>query len=103
MKTALFVIGHLALFVVFIVVFFGGSLLDPFHMKWFISHPTLTSSRYFVPDGLILMVLLYIVIVGVEAAAKKLRTAGLWTTVTFAIALVVGLLAKFGMLTHDLL
>jgi len=101
MKTALFVLGQLILLVLFIVVFFGGGLLglfhlDPFPMRWFFSHPTPDTTRYFVPTGLLLMTILYVVIFGIEAAAKKIRTAGLWTSVVFVVALVVGLAFKFG-------
>jgi hypothetical protein len=103
MKTVLHILGQLILFVVFMVLFFGGPLLmllvlhhDPINAKWFLSHPTPDTTRYFVPTGLILMTSLYFVILLIEAAAKKIRTAGLWTSVVFVVALVIGLVAKFG-------
>jgi hypothetical protein len=99
MKKALAVIAQ---FLLFFMVFLAGSLLDPFKMKWFISHPTPTSTRFFVPDGLILMALLYLLILIVEAITKRLRTAGPLTSIAFALALLLGFLAKFGWLTHDL-
>jgi len=99
MKKALSVVAQ---FLLFFLVFLAGSLLDPFKMKWFISHPTLTSTRFFVPDGLILMVILYVILLGVEAATKRLRTAGMLTSVAFAIALLLGIASKFGRVTHDL-
>ena len=49
MKTAL---SFIAQTVLFFLVFLAGTLWDPFHLKWFVTHPTLTSTRYFVPDGL---------------------------------------------------
>ena len=108
MKTALAAIGQLLLFLLFLGIFLAGSLLvifhlDPFHAPhWFVSHPTATTVRYFVPSGLLLMTILWLIVVGIEAAMKRLRTAGLWTTVAYAAALVIGLLSKFGWKTLDL-
>ena len=89
-------------FVVFLLVFFAGSLAAPFHQRWFVSHPTATSTRYFVPDGLLCMVGLYLLILIFEAVRKRLSTSGLWTTGAFLFALALGFLAKFGSVTHDL-
>ena len=107
MKTFFFVLGQLVLFGLFTAIFFVGSFLgllhrDPFPMHWFLTHPTPTTVRYFVPTGLILMSGLYCLIFLMEAAARKVRTAGLWTTVVYLLALVVGLVEKFGFATHDL-
>jgi len=105
MKTALSAIGQIILFALFVAIFFGGGILglfhaDPFHAPhWFVSHPTLTSTRYFVPSGLFLMTILWFVVLAIEITAKKLRTAGLWTTVAYAVALIIGLLLKFGWAT----
>lgn len=101
MKTALAIIGQLALFIVFVLVFLGGGVLgtfhlDPFGLQWFLSHPTPVTIRYFVPTGLILMILLFAIVLGIEAAAKRIRTAGLWTSAAFVLALVIGLVARFG-------
>jgi uncharacterized membrane protein YedE/YeeE len=102
MKTVLAILGQLLLFAVFLAIFFAGGILglfhlDPFHAPhWFISHPTLDSTRYFVPSGLLLMSILWLVVLGIEAAVKKIRTAGLWTTVAYVGALIIGLVAKFG-------
>jgi len=38
-------------------------------------------------------------VVGIEAAMKRLRTAGLWTTIVYILALVIGLVEKFGWVT----
>ena len=86
---------------------FSGSILqvfhlDPFHAQWFISHPTPTSIRYFVPTGLIYMTILYLVVFAIEAAMKRLRTAGLWTTIVYVLALAIGFAAKFGFTGHEL-
>ena len=107
MKTFLFVLGQLILFGLFTAVFFVGSFLgplhrDPFPMKWFLTHPTPMTVHYFVPTGFILMSGLYCLVFLIEAAARKVRTAGLWTTFVFLLALAVGLVGKFGFATYDL-
>jgi peptidoglycan/LPS O-acetylase OafA/YrhL len=89
-------------FLLFLTIFLAGSLLSPFHLRWFITHPTLTSTRYFTPDGLILSFACYMLIVLVLALMKRLSTAAPWTTLAFVLALAVGLFAKFGFATHDL-
>jgi uncharacterized membrane protein len=89
-------------FLLFFVIFFAFTLLDPFHMKWFVTHPTHTSTRYFVPDGLIVTFALYFLFILVEALTKKFPQRAPWTTLAFLLALVLGLLSKFGFATHDL-
>ena len=105
MKKALSIVGQIILFAVFFGLFLAGSFLglfqlDPFGAPhWFISHPAPTLTRYFVPSGLLLMTILYLIVVGIEAAMKRLRTAGLWTTIVYILALVIGLVEKFGWVT----
>ncbi len=98
MKKALLLVLQ---FAVFLVLFLGGSLADPFKLRWFVSHPTPTSMRYFVPGGLILMLLACLVVLGIEVARKRFAAAQV-TSIAFALALVAGLLAKFGWVTHEL-
>jgi len=97
------VVRAVVLFVVFSVVFVVGFLVDPFGLKWFVSHPTVTQTRYFVPDGLLLMVGLYVVLLGFSALRKRLGSTWVGTTVGFFLALLLGLALKFGWTTHDLL
>jgi hypothetical protein len=104
MKKALFLLGQILLFFVFIAVFAAGSFLaafhlDPFHLQWFLSRPAPATIRYFVPTGLILMTILYLLVLGVEVAMKRIRTAALWTTVVYILALVIGFASKFGFVT----
>ena len=99
MKKAILVAAQCCLF---LVVFLAGTLMDPFHLRWFVTRISPVSTRYFVPDGLILACVVYGVIVGIEAATKRLRPAGALTTVAFVVALALGFLSKFGMATHDL-
>ncbi len=107
MKRFFFGLGQVILFGLFTAIFFFGSFLgvlhrDPFPMQWFLTHPAPGVVRFFVPTGLILMSGVYCLVFLVEAAARKVRTAGLWTTIVYFLALVVGLIGKFGFATHDL-
>ena len=107
MKPILAFLGQFVLFLLFLAVFFSGSFLaifhlDPFHAQWFVSHPSPTSIRFFVPTGLILMTVFYLIVFAIEAARGRLRSAGLWTTIVFILALVVGFASKFGFVQHDL-
>jgi FtsH-binding integral membrane protein len=52
--------------------------------------------RIFVYDGVLLVVLLYVLILLIAAARKRIALAFPTTTVAFVLALVLGLLAKFG-------
>ena len=107
MKMFFFLFGQVILLGLFTAIFFFGSFLgllhrDPFPMQWFLTHPTPTTVRVFVPTGLILMTGLYCLVFLLEAAVRKLRTAGLWTTIIYLLALLIGLVEKFGFATHDL-
>ena len=87
---------------IFLVLFLVGSLADPFHLRWFATRVSATTTRFFVPDGLILMCGAYGLLLVAELASRRLARLGLWTTLAFVIALVCGFLAKFGMVTRDL-
>jgi hypothetical protein len=89
-------------FALFLLIFFVGSLANPFRQRWSVSHPTLTSTHYFVPDGLLLMTAFYLLLLAIEAMRKRLLRSGLWTSIAFFLALIFGFLAKFGSVTHDL-
>lgn len=104
MKTVLAAIGQILLFFIFLATFFAGGLLvllhkDPFGgPHWFV-HQTAHGPAWFVPTGLLLMTILWLVVLLFEALARRLRTAGLWTTVAYVAALVIGLVSKFGFVT----
>ena len=85
-------------FILFLIVFGAGSFLPPFHFEHIlIATPGFT--RIFVADGLLLMFALYIVIVLVEVARKRLRASAPWTTLAVVLAAVLGLMMKFGFKT----
>ena len=99
MKTVILLIVQTC---VFLALFLVGSLLDPFHLKWFATQVSATATRFFVPDGLILMCGAYALLLVAELASRRSARLGVWTTAAFVIALLCGFLAKFGMVTHDL-
>jgi hypothetical protein len=97
MKNAVFTILQL---ISFLIVFFIGSIFPPFHIEHVIlATPGVT--RIFIADGLLLALLLYVLIVLVEVLRKRLRTAAPWTTLAFLLAVVFGLMMKFGFLTRS--
>ena len=87
-------------FVLFLLVFFFGSILPPFHIEHIIL-ATPGSTRIFVADGLLLALVFYVIIVIVQILRKRLRTATPWTTLALILAVVFGLMMKFGFLTRS--
>ena len=87
-------------FVLFLLIFFFGSILPPFHFEHIIL-ATPGSTRIFVADGLLLTLALYVLIVIVQVLRKRLRTSAPWTTLALILAVVFGLMMKFGFLTRS--
>lgn len=87
--------------ILFLFVFLAGSLLvavPAAHLPtWDIG---LSSGRYFVLDGLVFMLILYVLFLLIGAARRRLRSAILTSTVAVVLALVLGLAMKFGFATH---
>jgi hypothetical protein len=89
-------------FFLFLLTFAIGSFAHPFNLRWGLTVTTPTVTRYFVPDGLLLMVILFVLILIMEALMKRLRTFGPWTTLAFVLAAIVGYAIKLGFITRDL-
>jgi hypothetical protein len=89
-------------FFLFLLTFAIGSFAHPFNLRWGLTVTTPTVTRYFVPDGLLLMVILFVLILIMEALMKRLRTFGPWTTLAFVLAAIVGYVMKLGFITRDL-
>jgi hypothetical protein len=90
-------------FFLFLIVFFVGSLLPlprPFHHEHVVSS-TPAATRIFIGDGLHLMLALFVLILLIEAATKRFRTAAPWTTLAVILAAVLGFMMKFGFLTRS--
>ena len=84
--------------ILFLIVFFVGSLFPPFHFEHVLI-ATPGTTRIFVADGLVLALVLFVLIVILEAVRKRLRIAAPWTTLAFLLAVVFGLMMKFGFKT----
>ena len=86
-------------FVLFLLAFAAGNLLPliniSFVTKW------ADGARGFQWDGILLMLALFVVILLIEAARKRLRFAASWTTLALVLAAVAGLVMKFGFMTFD--
>ena len=82
-------------FILYLVVFGVGSLLPAFSILPTWSIPT-GPGRVFVLDGLLLMLLVYVLILLIAAARKRLPIALPNATIALVLALVLGLLMKFG-------
>ena len=89
-------------FFLFLLTFAIGSFAHPFNLHWGLTVTTPTVTRYFVPDGLVLMVILFILILIMEALMKRLRTFAPWTALAFVLAGIVGFAMKLGFITRDL-
>ncbi len=78
-----------------LLVFGLGSILPAVHML-----PLCTVSagpnRVFVLDGLVLMLVFYLIFLGIDAALKRLRSRVGLTTLALVLALSLGLAMKFG-------
>jgi hypothetical protein len=88
--------------ILFYVVFLAGTLLNPFPLRWFVTHPTPDEARFFNPDGLILMSGMYILILLAEAAFRRFPRQALPTTIAFALAVLFGFISKIGFATHEM-
>ena len=82
-------------FVLYLFIFGVGSLLPAFNLL-----PTRSLStgpgRVFVYDGLLLMLLAYLLILLIAAARKRIAIALPNATIALVLALLIGLLMKFG-------
>jgi hypothetical protein len=86
-------------FVLFIAVFAAFSFVPPLHLQHVVG-TTSEGTRVFILDGLLISALLFVLILGIEAARRRIRTSGIWTTTAFALAVVIGLAIKLGFKTN---
>lgn len=82
--------------VLFLVVFFAGSILPvfqilPSHIMTFAN-----GTRAFEWDGVYLMLAIFVLILLIEALRKRIRSAAPWTALALALAAILGLAMKFG-------
>jgi xanthine/uracil permease len=96
MKKVLAIAGQ---FLLFLFIFAIGSVLHPFNLHW-ATTTTAQSTRFFVPDGLLLALGVFLAILAVEALRKRLCDSP-WTILSFALAVAIGYAMKFGFVTKD--
>ena len=83
---------------VFLLVFAVGSFVyHPFHVETAVDG----STRSFIWDGGLLMLLVYALVLLTELLRKRLRTAGPWTSLALVLAGLAGWAMKFGFVTHN--
>ncbi len=98
MKTTLAIIAQFLLFLVVDAV--GGIFYHPFHLQTRLPG-TVLAQRDFVWDGVVLTVLVYGLVLFIEALRKRLRRSAPWSTLALALALLAGYLLKLGFVTHN--
>ena len=97
MKTALLTFAQ---FLLFLIIFFCGSMLHPFNLHW-MATASAGTTRFFVPDGLLLAIGVLLAILAVQALRKRTCDAP-WTILSFFLAVAIGYALKFGFVTKDL-
>lgn len=94
MKTALAILGQ---FLLFLLLFAAGSFLHPFNLHW-ATTATPAGTRYFVPDGLLLALGVFLATVLVQALRKRTCNTT-HTVIAFVLAIAAGYLIKLGFVT----
>lgn len=85
-------------FILFLLVFVVFSFRPLMNLQQVIG-PTPDGTRVFIWDGLLLSTLLYVAMLGIEAARRRIAQAGVWTTAAFVLAIGAGLAIKLGFKT----
>ncbi|WP_263366429.1 hypothetical protein [Edaphobacter bradus] len=98
MKKILFTILQ---FLLFLIVFAVGSFLRPFHLRWGVTVTSGNATRFFVPDGLLLTLGVFLVIVVLQALRKRLCNTT-WTVIAFLAAVAAGYALRLGFITRDI-
>jgi hypothetical protein len=86
-------------FLLFFLVFAVGSFLPPFHLQSDLG-VTPDGTRIFIWDGVVFMLVLFAIILSIEAARTRLREAGPWTALALILAAIAGYAARLGFLTQ---
>ena len=87
-------------FFLFLIVFAAGSFLHPFNLHWS-NTVTAAGARYFIADGLLLALGLFLVIVIAQAIRKRLCNTT-WTAIAFILAVAIAYAMKLGFITREL-
>ena len=82
--------------ILFLLVFALGSVFLPFLPSLPVLQTVTSPGHAFVYDGLLLALVLWLLILLIEAVRRRLREAGPLTTAALALALLLGLAMRFG-------
>jgi hypothetical protein len=96
------VLTTFAQFLLFLAVFAVGSFMHPFNLHHWATTPSSAGvNRYFVPDGLLLSIGIFLAVVVLQALRKRMCNTT-WTIVAFLAAIAVGYVLKLGFITPGL-
>jgi hypothetical protein len=87
-------------FFLFLIVFAVGSFLHPFNLHWR-NTVTPAGAHYFIADGLLLALGLFLVILIAQAVRKRLCNTT-WTIIAFILAVALAYAMKLGFITREL-
>lgn len=93
------VFAAVAQFLLFLIVFAAFSFFPLLHLEHVLG-TNAEGTRVFIWDGLLISAALFVLVLGIEAACKRLTASGLWTTGAFVLAVLVGLAIKLGFKTN---
>ena len=82
----------------FLVVFLAGSLLPGAHLLPLLS-VSAGPGRIFVLDGLLLMLCVYLILLGIQVARRRVRSSWPVPTLALLLSLLAGLAMKFGFMS----
>jgi hypothetical protein len=94
------VLAIAAQFLLFLILFAVGSFLHPFNLHWATTAAAGTT-RYFIPDGLLLAIGAFLTILLVQVLRKRTCDSP-WTILSFVLAVGAGYALKFGFITKEL-
>jgi len=84
--------------ILLLIVFAIGSFLHPFNLRQVLAAAP-GPARFFYWDGIVMMVMIYVVLLLIAVLRKRLAASAPLSTIALAIAAILGLLAKFGFVT----
>lgn len=99
MKAVVVILAEFIFF--FLLDLTGGVFYHPFHLETKLQS-TLSVSRSFFWDGILLMLSAWLIVLLIGALRKRLSASATHATIALALATTAGLLLKVGFVTHDL-
>lgn len=85
-------------FVLFLVTIAAGSFVAPMRIRQVLSTQS-DGTHIFIWDGIVWAALLLLVILAIEAAQRRIRSAARFTALAFVLALLAGLAFRLGFMT----